>query len=70
VGGWLHKVAYRLALGARLRRAGREARERALDDLTLATSPADPASEAPRREVRRALDGAVSRLPDRFRVPF
>src|SRR5438309_8805179 len=30
VGGWLHKVAYRLALGAKVRRAKRDAREQPL----------------------------------------
>src|SRR5581483_12325822 len=32
VGGWLYKVAYRLALGAKARRAKRQAREQALSE--------------------------------------
>src|SRR5581483_4718174 len=70
VGGWLHKVAYRLALGAKARRARRGARERPLGDAAPVAGPPDPASEAARREVRRVLDEELSRLPDRYRVPF
>src|SRR5439155_12588631 len=61
VGGWLHKVAYRLALGAKVRRAKRDAREQPLEDLAAAGSP-DPASEAARREVRRGLDREGGRV--------
>src|SRR5438067_136623 len=70
VGGWLHKVAYRLALGAQARRAKRAHREQPLSDPTPAVDSPDPASEAARREVRRALDDEVGRLPDKYRVPF
>jgi RNA polymerase sigma factor (sigma-70 family) len=70
VGGWLHRVAFRLALGAKARRATRDAREESLGDRTLPACTPDPAAEAARREVRRLLDGEVNRLPDRYRVPF
>jgi RNA polymerase sigma factor (sigma-70 family) len=70
VGGWLHKVAYRVALGAKGRRTRRDAREQPLGDLTPMAPPADPASEAARQEVWRVLDDEVGRLPDRYRVPF
>ena len=70
VGGWLHRVAFRLALGAKARRATRDVREQPLGDQAPAAGTPDPAAEAARREVRRVLDGEVNRLPDRYRVPF
>src|SRR5262249_11092076 len=69
-GGWLHKVAYRLALGAKSRRARRDAREQPLGDRAPAAGAPDPAAEAARREVQRALGDEVGRLPDKYRVPF
>src|SRR5689334_22251785 len=65
VGGWLHKVAFRLALGVKARRAKRQVRELPLDDWTPAASSPDPAAEAAWREVRRVLDEEVNRLPER-----
>src|SRR5262245_36495904 len=45
VGGWLHKVAYRLALGARTRRARRDAHEQPLGDRAPVAGLPDPAAE-------------------------
>src|SRR5262249_10120357 len=70
VGGWLYKVAFRLALGAKTRRARRNTREQSLGDLSEVAGAPDPAAEAARREVRHVLDEEVNRLPDRYRVPF
>jgi RNA polymerase sigma factor (sigma-70 family) len=70
VGGWLHKVAYRLALRAKARRARRGAREQPLGEWAAAAGGTEPPAEAARREVGLALDEEVSRLPDRYRVPF
>src|SRR5262245_45194689 len=70
VGGWLHKVALRIALAARGREAKRAAGEHALADRDHRPGPADPASEAEQREARLALDEEVGRLPDKFRAPF
>src|SRR5262245_1297288 len=70
VGGWLHKVALRIALAARGREAKRAAGEHALADRDHRPGPADPAREAEQREVRLALDEEVGRLPDKFREPF
>jgi RNA polymerase sigma factor (sigma-70 family) len=65
-GGWLHTVAYRVSL--RARRAARGTRELPPDE---SPAPAlDPASEAAWREVRRAIDEEVSRLPEKYRAPF
>src|SRR5262245_57254965 len=69
VGGWLHRVALRLALAARARQAKRAAGLQALADRAP-PGPADPAWEAEQREARLALDDEVGRLPDKFRVPF
>jgi RNA polymerase sigma factor (sigma-70 family) len=68
-GGWLYTVAYRAALRARSRRAARAARERPLEEPPAAASP-DPAGAAAWREVRRAIDEEISRLPEKYRVPF
>jgi RNA polymerase sigma factor (sigma-70 family) len=69
VGGWLHTVAYRVALRARARRVARRAREHTLDEPPPA-GELDPASEAGWREVRRVIDEEVSRLPEKYRLPF
>ncbi len=70
VGGWLYKVAYRLALDEKARAARRRFREQSCSDLALVPGSLDPASEAAQREVRAILDDEVNRLPDRFRAPF
>jgi RNA polymerase sigma factor (sigma-70 family) len=69
VGGWLYTVAYRVALRARARRAARMARERSLDGPPAAGG-LDPVGEAGWREVRRVIDEEVSRLPEKYRLPF
>jgi RNA polymerase sigma factor (sigma-70 family) len=68
-GGWLYTVAYRVALRARARRAARAGRERPLDEPPPTADPG-PEGEAAGREVRRAIDEEVSRLPEKYRVPF
>jgi RNA polymerase sigma factor (sigma-70 family) len=68
-GGWLHTVARRVALRARARRAARTARERPLDEPPLAAAP-DPGCAAAGRDARRVIDEEVSRLPEKYRIPF
>jgi RNA polymerase sigma factor (sigma-70 family) len=70
VGGWLYRVAYRVALDARGRAAKRCARERPVADLTAVPGRGDPCAEAAARELWRALDDEVNRLPERYRIPF
>jgi len=67
VAGWLHKVAYRVALTARGRRARRGAREQLSG--TAAHLAASPEAEVPleSQELRRVLDEEIGRLPERFR---
>jgi multidrug efflux system membrane fusion protein len=68
VAGWLHKVAYRVALTARGQRARRQAREQLIGTAEhLAATPA--AEAAPESlELRRVLDQEIGRLPGRFRA--
>jgi RND family efflux transporter MFP subunit len=68
IAGWLHKVAYRVALTVRGQRTGRDAREKLTDAAeNLSVSPA---AEAPseNRELRRILDQEIRRLPECFRA--
>jgi RNA polymerase sigma factor (sigma-70 family) len=63
--GWLHRVAYRIALRAR----GNQARRRAGEDK--ARSLFEPAGneEAPFDDLGELLDEEVHRLPEKYRVP-
>jgi RNA polymerase sigma factor (sigma-70 family) len=66
LGAWLHQVACRAALLARAE-AARRPRTGALVEDTLA----GPAAPDPQwRDLWAVLDEEVSRLPDRYRVPF
>jgi RNA polymerase sigma factor (sigma-70 family) len=68
VGAWLYRVAYRVALDAQ-DRAGRLATAAAqLEDVP--SHVAGPAAAAEQRDLRRVLDAEVSRLPEKYRVPF
>jgi RNA polymerase sigma factor (sigma-70 family) len=62
---WLHGVARRLALKARVRAARRRERE----SRAPQASPADPAAEVTLREAREVLDEELARLPEKYRAP-
>jgi RNA polymerase sigma factor (sigma-70 family) len=66
LGGWLHKVAYRISQKVRIDNARRHKRE------GRATVPqvADPLGEITLREAQEILDQELARLPDKFRVPL
>jgi RNA polymerase sigma factor (sigma-70 family) len=66
VGGWLYKVAYRVALAARATAAARAAREEPWADQHAA----DEADELIWRDLRPLLDEEVMRLPEKYRAPF
>src|SRR5262245_11913758 len=64
--GWLHRVAYRVALRARAR-AGREKQRRQASDLDAVAAPAGAGGLEP--DLAELLHAEVSRLPPRYRVP-
>jgi RNA polymerase sigma factor (sigma-70 family) len=65
LGGWLHRVAYRIALKARARSISRP-----LDEGQLPTHDPDPTAACAQAELRLFLDEALSRLPAKYRVPL
>jgi RNA polymerase sigma factor (sigma-70 family) len=68
VGGWLYRVSYRIALDARERAARRAARQ---EPLAEAAAPQrGPAAEAAGRELLRAIEAEVNRLPEKYRLPL
>jgi RNA polymerase sigma factor (sigma-70 family) len=69
VAGWLHTVAFRVALRARARRLARTSKERPLEDRDVPGTP-DPAVDAGWRQLREVIDEELSRLPDKHRMPF
>src|SRR5262249_1941921 len=67
VASWLHKVAYRAALGAMASRARRTTvPETAAMDLPAA----DETGGLLWRDLRPALDEEICRLPEKYRGPF
>ena len=66
VGGWLYKVAYRVALRARATTARRRGQEEPIDDLPGLT----PDDDLIWRDLRPVLDEEIDRLPVKYRVPF
>jgi RNA polymerase sigma factor (sigma-70 family) len=65
LGSWLHGVAYRTALKAKARLAGRH-RHEARVPARQASEPADPSW----REVQQVLHEELSGLPERYRAPL
>jgi RNA polymerase sigma factor (sigma-70 family) len=66
IGGWLYRVAFRLALRSRA-----EARKRRrLPSSKPEAMPAEPVSEVSWQEVCTALDEELARLPDCCRAPL
>ncbi len=63
VGGWLYRVAYHVAVRARMQSAKRRQREQ----RGQAVSPADPMLEAAWKELRQVVDEELQRLPDDLR---
>jgi RNA polymerase sigma factor (sigma-70 family) len=70
VGGWLRKVAYRVALEARSRTVRRQAREQARAVRSSDTRAADPIALAEERDLQRVIDEEVGRLVEKYRTPF
>jgi RNA polymerase sigma factor (sigma-70 family) len=65
---WLYTVALRQARKLRARTGRRAERDRTIPRRPEATD-ADPLAEVTGRELLRAIDDEVARLPDRYRLP-
>jgi RNA polymerase sigma factor (sigma-70 family) len=66
LGGWLYRVAYRVAARAR----GSQSRRRAVaSQAPVPAAVPDPAATAAWGELRHALDEELHRLPDKYRAP-
>jgi RND family efflux transporter MFP subunit len=68
IAGWLHKVAYRVALTARGQRARRDAREKFAGSAEYLSASPEPEAPLENQELRRVLDQEIGRLPERFRA--
>jgi RND family efflux transporter MFP subunit len=68
VAGWLHKVAYRVALTARSQRARRGAREKLAGAAKYLSAPHEPEALLENQELRRVIDQEIGRLPERFQA--
>ena len=66
LGGFLHRVAYRIALKAQAAGRAKAARDVDLDQLEAPAAPDDPS----RRELRRVICEEVNRLPAKYRAPI
>ena len=66
VGGWLHRVAHRVAVQAGLDRSRKHLHERGVADLSALDEIAE---ERANDEWRAPLHEEVARLPERFRLP-
>jgi RNA polymerase sigma factor (sigma-70 family) len=69
LGGWLHQVAYRIALRARAEAAKRDRHEKKAGELDGTPTPDEPGAEVGRQELRSVLDEEISRLPAKYRAP-
>ncbi len=68
--GWLHEVAHRIAIKARVSSVRRRTLERqGLAMSPLAIVPNDQDEEAAWKELRPVLHAEVERLPEKYRVP-
>jgi RNA polymerase sigma factor (sigma-70 family) len=66
MGGWLYRVAYRIACKLKGRQARRYGRQREVREVPAA----EETPEWEWRDVRRLLDEEVNRLPPKYRLPF
>lgn len=68
LGAWLHGVAHRIAVRARMDAARRKVREGpGAEEVAVATSSNDGSYD--RSELRTTLDEEIRRLPEKFRAP-
>jgi RNA polymerase sigma factor (sigma-70 family) len=69
VASWLYKVAYRVALRARARRAKLDRCVRPLGEQAVPAADGEPAALLAGKDLRPLLDAAISRLPEKYRDP-
>jgi RNA polymerase sigma factor (sigma-70 family) len=67
--GWLHRVAHRTALNARIAQRRRSAHERPIRDLPEIAAHDNPQRLAVNRELQDLLDEELLKLPEKFRHP-
>jgi RNA polymerase sigma factor (sigma-70 family) len=65
IGGWLHGVAYRVALNVRRQGAKRRAKEQQVEEMPHPLVP----PEEDQRELLAVLDRELARLPEKYRQP-
>jgi RNA polymerase sigma factor (sigma-70 family) len=70
IGGWLYRVALRIALRARAQRTHRARLEKPLDDVPVQDRSVDPVDVAAWHELCRLLDVELSRIPEKYRSAF
>jgi RNA polymerase sigma factor (sigma-70 family) len=70
VGGWLYRVAFRIALRAKAQRTHRARLEKLLDDVPVQGRSVDPVAVAAWHELCRLVDAALSRIPEKYRTAF
>jgi RNA polymerase sigma factor (sigma-70 family) len=70
VAAWLYRVAYRIALRAKMRDARRVRRERIAGEPRAARTSPDPGWSLEWEELRPHLDAEIARLPEEYRSAF
>ena len=68
LGGWLHRVAHRVALQARADAAHRRTEEQKAGQNAVARGSSSATAET--EELRRVLHAEIDRLPERLRLPL
>jgi RNA polymerase sigma factor (sigma-70 family) len=68
VGGWLYRVAHRIATKAGIAMARRNALEKCV--APEVNAPGSPEGESSLRELQALLQDEVARLPEKYRAPF
>lgn len=66
LGGWLHRVAFHIALRAKANARRRQDHESQVENMRTSSTP----SETDRRELRDVLDEELDRLPAKYRQPL
>lgn len=68
ISSWLYKVAYRIALRARKRKAKQVNREKFLAELDVPERGPDFSNNSDWRELQPVLDAEINRLPEKYRA--